>query len=64
MKEPTEVFHCYSLTGENVALCVYEEGDELMLKTAAGWDVRRLAKGHYRIICTELEFFCDAPHAP
>ena len=63
MKTPTRVFQCYTLSGEDITLCVYEESGKIELKTGTGKDVRCIEPGHYQVIGTELEFFCDALRA-
>ena len=54
MKTPTRVFQCYTLSGEDITLCVYEESGKIELKTGIGKDVRCIEPGHYRLLAQNL----------
>jgi hypothetical protein len=64
MKTPIRVIQCYSLSGENITLCVYEESGKIELKTAQGQEVRCIEPGHYQVVSTGLEFFCEDAASP
>jgi hypothetical protein len=63
-REPDQVVHCHTLSGESITLCMYQEPGKMVLKTADGKEVRWLDHGHYQVVETTLEFFSESPHAP
>lgn len=62
--EPDQVIHCYTLSGENIALCLYQQMQRTEMKTADGKEVKWLDHGHYQVVESTLEFFSDDPNAP
>jgi hypothetical protein len=63
-QEPHQVIHCYTLSGESVTVCMYLQPGKMEMRTADGKAVDWLDHGHYRVVETTLELFCDDANAP
>ena len=63
-REPQQIIHCYTLSGESVTVCMYLEPGKMVMKTADGKEVHWLDHGHYRVVESTLELFCDDADAP